>query len=201
MLRHQLLHVAQPGAGGHGGQQPGGCGQHGLPLLSKIPPRPHLRLSPQVAGVISSLVILVTILKIGELFRDLPKVRPVPWPLCPVPAPWLHPGCPSQLQPSLLGHLVCHHHRQPQGHVQAVHRLPHTLEVQPRGPGRAPTGPGALLSSTPRCHGETVPQLKCPLLQMIWIVTFVATLLLNLDIGLGASVAFALLTVIFRTQL
>uniref|UniRef100_A0A8C3D166 Solute carrier family 26 member 6 n=1 Tax=Cairina moschata TaxID=8855 RepID=A0A8C3D166_CAIMO len=63
----------------------------------------------QVAGVISSLVILVTILKIGELFRDLPK--------------------------------------------------------------------------------------------MIWIVTFVATLLLNLDIGLGASVAFALLTVIFRTQL
>lgn len=36
---------------------------------------------------------------------------------------------------------------------------------------------------------------------MIWVVTFVATLLLNLDIGLGASVAFALLTVIFRTQL
>uniref|UniRef100_A0A663M6P3 Solute carrier family 26 member 6 n=1 Tax=Athene cunicularia TaxID=194338 RepID=A0A663M6P3_ATHCN len=63
----------------------------------------------QVAGVISSLVILVTILKIGELFRDLPK--------------------------------------------------------------------------------------------MVWIVTFVATLLLNLDIGLGASVAFGLLTVIFRTQL
>lgn len=58
-----------------------------------------------------------------------------------------------------------------------------------------------LLSSTPWCHGETVPRLKCPLLQMIWIVTFVATLLLNLDIGLAASVAFALLTVIFRTQL
>uniref|UniRef100_A0A8C8BT52 Solute carrier family 26 member 6 n=1 Tax=Otus sunia TaxID=257818 RepID=A0A8C8BT52_9STRI len=37
--------------------------------------------------------------------------------------------------------------------------------------------------------------------QMVWIVTFVATLLLNLDIGLGASVAFGLLTVIFRTQL
>uniref|UniRef100_A0A803XS14 Solute carrier family 26 member 6 n=1 Tax=Meleagris gallopavo TaxID=9103 RepID=A0A803XS14_MELGA len=63
----------------------------------------------QVAGVISSLVILVTILKIGELFHDLPK--------------------------------------------------------------------------------------------MVWVVTFIATLLLNLDIGLGASVAFALLTVIFRTQL
>lgn len=70
--------------------------------------------------------------------------------------------------------------------------------------GRQPA-PGlcscSLLSSTPRCHGETVPRLKCPLLQMIWIVTFVATLLLNLDIGLAASVAFALLTVIFRTQL
>uniref|UniRef100_A0A663FHG2 Solute carrier family 26 member 6 n=1 Tax=Aquila chrysaetos chrysaetos TaxID=223781 RepID=A0A663FHG2_AQUCH len=36
---------------------------------------------------------------------------------------------------------------------------------------------------------------------MVWIVTFVATLMLNLDIGLGASVAFGLLTVIFRTQL
>uniref|UniRef100_A0A803WE85 Solute carrier family 26 member 6 n=1 Tax=Ficedula albicollis TaxID=59894 RepID=A0A803WE85_FICAL len=63
----------------------------------------------QVAGVIASLVILVTILKIGELFRDLPK--------------------------------------------------------------------------------------------LVWIVTFVATLLLNLDIGLAVSVAFGLLTVIFRTQL
>uniref|UniRef100_A0A8C4YNM9 Solute carrier family 26 member 6 n=1 Tax=Gopherus evgoodei TaxID=1825980 RepID=A0A8C4YNM9_9SAUR len=63
----------------------------------------------QVAGVIASLVILVTILKIGQLFQDLPK--------------------------------------------------------------------------------------------LIWLVTFVATLLLNLDMGLGVSVAFALLTVIFRTQM
>ena len=37
--------------------------------------QPGLHLSPQVAGVISSLVILVTILKIGELFHDLPKVQ------------------------------------------------------------------------------------------------------------------------------
>uniref|UniRef100_A0A674J5S4 Solute carrier family 26 member 6 n=1 Tax=Terrapene triunguis TaxID=2587831 RepID=A0A674J5S4_9SAUR len=37
--------------------------------------------------------------------------------------------------------------------------------------------------------------------QLIWLVTFVATLLLNLDMGLGVSVAFALLTVIFRTQM
>lgn len=44
-------------------------------------------LSAQVAGVIASLVILVTILKIGELFRDLPKVHLVPQPT-PVPVPW-----------------------------------------------------------------------------------------------------------------
>ncbi|XP_064409157.1 solute carrier family 26 member 6-like, partial [Latimeria chalumnae] len=36
---------------------------------------------------------------------------------------------------------------------------------------------------------------------LVWIVTFVATLLLNLDIGLAVSVGFALLTVIFRTQM
>lgn len=41
--------------------------------------------SAQVAGVIASLVILVTILKIGELFRDLPKVHLVPQPLCHIP--------------------------------------------------------------------------------------------------------------------
>ncbi|KAJ0064575.1 hypothetical protein NL108_009791, partial [Boleophthalmus pectinirostris] len=36
---------------------------------------------------------------------------------------------------------------------------------------------------------------------VIWIVTFILTILLNPDIGLAASIAFALLTVIFRTQL
>lgn len=59
-----------PSAGldlGQGTQQAVG----GSPLTSHF-------LSPQVAGVISSLVILVTILKIGELFRDLPKVHLVP---------------------------------------------------------------------------------------------------------------------------
>ncbi|XP_057702737.1 solute carrier family 26 member 6, like 1 [Corythoichthys intestinalis] len=35
---------------------------------------------------------------------------------------------------------------------------------------------------------------------MLWLVTWVSTLLLNLDVGLAASVMFALLTVIFRTQ-
>lgn len=49
--------------------------------------------------------------------------------------------------------------------------------------------------------GEAVLQLTVSSLQMVWIVTFIATLLLNLDIGLAVSVAFGLLTVIFRTQL
>uniref|UniRef100_A0A3B3ZKM2 STAS domain-containing protein n=1 Tax=Periophthalmus magnuspinnatus TaxID=409849 RepID=A0A3B3ZKM2_9GOBI len=36
---------------------------------------------------------------------------------------------------------------------------------------------------------------------VIWIVTFILTVLLNPDLGLAASIAFALLTIIFRTQL
>ncbi|XP_061474320.1 solute carrier family 26 member 6 [Rhineura floridana] len=36
---------------------------------------------------------------------------------------------------------------------------------------------------------------------LIWVVTFIATILLNLDMGLGVAVAFSLLTVIFRTQM
>ncbi|XP_040425061.1 cadherin EGF LAG seven-pass G-type receptor 3, partial [Cygnus olor] len=95
----------------------------------------------QVAGVISSLVILVTILKIGELFRDLPK--------------------------AILAAIII---------------------VNLKGMFKQFTDFHTLWKSN-----------RVDL--MIWIVTFVATLLLNLDIGLGASVAFALLTVIFRTQL
>uniref|UniRef100_A0AAX7W3H2 STAS domain-containing protein n=1 Tax=Astatotilapia calliptera TaxID=8154 RepID=A0AAX7W3H2_ASTCA len=36
---------------------------------------------------------------------------------------------------------------------------------------------------------------------VVWLVTWVSTLLLNLDLGLAASVTFAVFTVIFRTQL
>uniref|UniRef100_A0A4W4F7T0 STAS domain-containing protein n=1 Tax=Electrophorus electricus TaxID=8005 RepID=A0A4W4F7T0_ELEEL len=35
---------------------------------------------------------------------------------------------------------------------------------------------------------------------VVWLVTWVSTLLLNLDMGLAASISFAMLTVIFRTQ-
>ncbi|KAM8862956.1 solute carrier family 26 member 6-like isoform 2-T2 [Spinachia spinachia] len=63
----------------------------------------------QVAGLISSVIVLVTILKIGSLFSDLPK--------------------------------------------------------------------------------------------LVWLVTFTSTILLNLDLGLAVSIAFSVLTLIFRTQL
>ncbi|NXO07633.1 S26A6 protein, partial [Oriolus oriolus] len=95
----------------------------------------------QVAGVIASLVILVTILKIGELFRDLPK--------------------------AILAAIII---------------------VNLKGMFKQFRDLRALWKSN-----------RVDLL--VWIVTFVATLLLNLDIGLAASVAFGLLTVIFRTQL
>ncbi|KAM6121455.1 solute carrier family 26 member 6 [Pterocles gutturalis] len=95
----------------------------------------------QVAGVIASLVILVTVLKVGELFRDLPK--------------------------AILAAIIIINLK---GMFKQFNDLP-------------------MLWKSNRVD------------LMVWIVTFVASLLLNLDIGLGASVAFGLLTVIFRTQL
>ncbi|NXE80882.1 S26A6 protein, partial [Cochlearius cochlearius] len=95
----------------------------------------------QVAGVIASLVILVTIVKIGELFRDLPK--------------------------AILAAIII-------VNLKGMFKQFDDIRV---------------LWKSNRVD------------LMVWIVTFVATLMLNLDIGLGASVAFGLLTVIFRTQL
>lgn len=39
------------------------------------------------------------------------------------------------------------------------------------------------------------------LLQLIWIMTFIFVTVLGLALGLAASVAFQLLTIVFRTQL
>uniref|UniRef100_A0A8C5DBM6 Solute carrier family 26 member 6-like n=1 Tax=Gouania willdenowi TaxID=441366 RepID=A0A8C5DBM6_GOUWI len=57
-------------------------------------------------------------------------------------------------------------------------------------------------------HGMMKQFLDIPLLwrtnkidMMVWVVTFILTVLLNPDLGLAAAIGFSMLTVIFRTQL
>ncbi|XP_053324863.1 solute carrier family 26 member 6-like [Spea bombifrons] len=95
----------------------------------------------QVAGVVSCLVILVIILKAGQLFETLPK--------------------------AILAAVVI-------VNLKGIYKQ--FLDIP-------------ALWRTNRID------------LLVWLVTFVSTILLNLDIGLGVSVAFSLLTVIFRTQL
>ncbi|CAL8367971.1 unnamed protein product [Lota lota] len=95
----------------------------------------------QVAGVVSSIIVLITILKIGSLFAELPK--------------------------AILATIVFVNLK---GMFKQFHDIP------------------VLWKSN-----------KMDL--MIWLVTWVATILLNLDIGLAVSVVFSMLTVIFRIQL
>ncbi|XP_036386680.1 solute carrier family 26 member 6-like [Megalops cyprinoides] len=95
----------------------------------------------QMAGVVSALVILVILLKIGELFQQLPK--------------------------AILAAVI---YVNLQGMVKQFTDIP-TLWRRNRVD------------------------------MLVWIVTLISTLLLNPDLGLVASIAFALLTVIFRTQM
>uniref|UniRef100_A0A8C6VCL3 Solute carrier family 26 member 6 n=1 Tax=Naja naja TaxID=35670 RepID=A0A8C6VCL3_NAJNA len=95
----------------------------------------------QVATVISSLIILATILKIGELFHELPK--------------------------AVLAAIVI---------------------VNLKGMFKQ-------FKDIPVLWRSNFTDL------LIWLVTFIATLLLNLDLGLAAAVTFSLFTVIFRTQI
>ncbi|XP_072276672.1 solute carrier family 26 member 6-like [Pyxicephalus adspersus] len=95
----------------------------------------------QVAGAMSCFVILIIILKAGELFKTLPK--------------------------AILASVVIVNLK---GIFKQFRDIP-------------------LLWRTNRID------------LVVWLVTFVATILLNLDLGLAVSVAFSLLTVIFRTQL
>uniref|UniRef100_A0A8C7C324 Solute carrier family 26 member 6 n=1 Tax=Neovison vison TaxID=452646 RepID=A0A8C7C324_NEOVI len=97
--------------------------------------------SNQVAGAVSSLFILIIIVKLGELFRDLPK---------------------AVLAAAIIVNL--------KGMLKQFTDIP------------------SLWKSN-----------RMDLL--IWLVTFVATILLNLDIGLAIAVVFSLLLVVFRTQL
>ncbi|XP_049441316.1 solute carrier family 26 member 6, like [Epinephelus fuscoguttatus] len=95
----------------------------------------------QMAGVASALIVLVTILKLGPLFQELPKA------------------------------------------VLAVIVLVN-------------------LKGMFKQHSDIVTLWRHSKIDLVvWLVTWVSTLLLNLDLGLAASIIFALLTVIFRTQL
>uniref|UniRef100_A0ABI8AD14 Solute carrier family 26 member 6 n=1 Tax=Felis catus TaxID=9685 RepID=A0ABI8AD14_FELCA len=95
----------------------------------------------QVAGAVSSLFILVIIVKLGELFQDLPK---------------------AVLAAVIIVNLK-----------------------------------GMLKQFTDICSLWKANRVDL----LIWLVTFVATILLNLDLGLAVAVVFSLLLVVFRTQL
>ncbi|KAM9350983.1 solute carrier family 26 member 6 [Symphorus nematophorus] len=95
----------------------------------------------QVAGVISSVIVLITILKIGSLFEDLPK--------------------------AVLSTIVF---------VNLKGMFKQFMDVP-------------MLWKTNKVD------------LLVWLVTFMSTILLNLDLGLAVSIGFSMLTVIFRTQL
>eukprot|EP00070_Physeter_catodon_P028215 XP_028335109.1 solute carrier family 26 member 6 isoform X5 [Physeter catodon] len=95
----------------------------------------------QVAGAISSLFILIIIVKLGELFQDLPK---------------------AVLAAAIIVNLK-----------------------------------GMLMQFTDTCSLWKANRVDL----LIWLVTFVATILLNLDLGLAVAVVFSLLLVVVRTQL
>uniref|UniRef100_A0AAQ6ITE6 STAS domain-containing protein n=1 Tax=Anabas testudineus TaxID=64144 RepID=A0AAQ6ITE6_ANATE len=95
----------------------------------------------QMAGVVSSLIVLVTILKLGPLFQELPK--------------------------AVLGAVVF-----------------------------------VNLKGMFKQYSDIVTLWRTSKIDLVlWLVTWVSTVLLNLDLGLAASITFAVLTVIFRTQM
>ncbi|TRZ02703.1 hypothetical protein DNTS_022677 [Danionella cerebrum] len=95
----------------------------------------------QVAGAVSALVILVILLKIGELFEELPK--------------------------AVLAAII---------YVN--------------------------LQGMMKQFGDICSLWKTNKVDMVvWVMTMILTILLNPDLGLAASIAFSILTVVFRTQL
>ncbi|XP_067382164.1 solute carrier family 26 member 6-like [Channa argus] len=95
----------------------------------------------QVAGIISSILMLIAILKLGSLFQDLPK--------------------------ALLAAIVVVNLRGMFLQFVDIPVLWRTNKVD----------------------------------LMVWIVTFIGAIVLNMDVGLALAVGFSMLTVIFRTQL
>uniref|UniRef100_UPI003AADF917 solute carrier family 26 member 6, like 1 n=1 Tax=Centroberyx gerrardi TaxID=166262 RepID=UPI003AADF917 len=95
----------------------------------------------QMAGMASAVIVLVTILKLGPLFQELPK--------------------------AVLAAIVF-----------------------------------VNLKGMFKQYSDIVTLWRSSKVDLVvWLVTWVSTLLFNLDLGLAASITFALLTVIFRTQL
>uniref|UniRef100_A0A3P9IMZ0 Solute carrier family 26 member 6, like n=1 Tax=Oryzias latipes TaxID=8090 RepID=A0A3P9IMZ0_ORYLA len=95
----------------------------------------------QMAGLASALIVLVTILKLGALFQELPK--------------------------AVLASVVL-----------------------------------VNLKGMFKQYSDIVTLWRTNKTDLVvWLVTWVSTMLLNLDLGLAASITFALFTVIFRTQL
>ncbi|KAG7332599.1 hypothetical protein KOW79_004433 [Hemibagrus wyckioides] len=95
----------------------------------------------QVAGALSALVMLVILLKIGELFEELPKA---------VLAAVIYVNLHGMLK-----------------QFTDIRTLWRSNKVD----------------------------------MLVWVMTFIFTVLLNPDLGLAASIAFSMFTVIFRTQL
>uniref|UniRef100_A0A3Q3A6L4 Solute carrier family 26 member 6, like 1 n=1 Tax=Kryptolebias marmoratus TaxID=37003 RepID=A0A3Q3A6L4_KRYMA len=94
----------------------------------------------QMAGVAAALIVLVTILKLGPLFQELPK--------------------------AVLASIVL-----------------------------------VNLKGMFKQYSDIVTLWRSSKIDLVvWLVTWVSTMLLNLDLGLAASIIFALFTVIFRTQ-
>ncbi|XP_051948086.1 solute carrier family 26 member 6 [Xyrauchen texanus] len=94
----------------------------------------------QVAGLISAVIVLITVLKLGPVFEALPK--------------------------AVLSTIVF---------------------VNLKG-------------MFMQCQDIPVLWKNNKIDLLVWVVTFLCTVLLNLDLGLAASISFTLLTVIFRTQ-
>uniref|UniRef100_A0A3Q3FFK3 Solute carrier family 26 member 6, like 1 n=1 Tax=Kryptolebias marmoratus TaxID=37003 RepID=A0A3Q3FFK3_KRYMA len=95
----------------------------------------------QMAGVAAALIVLVTILKLGPLFQELPK--------------------------AVLASIVL-----------------------------------VNLKGMFKQYSDIVTLWRSSKIDLVvWLVTWVSTMLLNLDLGLAASIIFALFTVIFRTQM
>ncbi|XP_062854208.1 solute carrier family 26 member 6, like [Trichomycterus rosablanca] len=94
----------------------------------------------QMTGVVSAMIVLVTVLKLGPLFQELPK--------------------------SVLAAIVF-----------------------------------VNLKGMFKQYADVVKLWRSSKIDLlVWLVTWVSTVLFNMDMGLAASIGFALLTVIFRTQ-